>query len=637
VLHGFQGSYLRVNLTSRTTTVEEPDPAWYRQYMGGYAATSYFLLKELAPGVDPLGPDNKLVIASGPLTTAPFSGSARIGIGAKSPMTGGIGKSEVGGYFGTEMKLAGFDGIIVEGQADSPVYLWLQDGKAEIRDAGHLWGKDTRETETAIREETGEKFARVASIGPAGERLVRFACFVHDLHDIAGRTGLGAVMGSKKLKAIAARGKTKVSFADPGKIAQMARSMSADVDTRATNFHQFGTGAVLETFNLAGNLPTRNYRDGYFEDAEKISATAIRDTIRIGMEGCWACAVRCKKVVRVDDPYSVDPKYGGPEYETLGALGSNCGIGDLKAIAYGNQICNATGMDTISAGATISFAMECFERGLLTKEDTGGIELRFGNASAMLKVLELMSRREGIGDLLAEGSRVVGQRIGRGAEDLSMQVKGVELGMHEPRLKQGLGVGYSVANHGGDHEIGFHDTAFEKAGPAFEAALGLGCEEPMPSTELSDRKAYLFSQRHSWMMGMDSLVECLFVPWSYPEMTELLGACTGWKTTVQEISNVGRRAIAMGRAFNLREGFTRADDRLPKRFFSPPDKGSLRERNVAIDPKSMDRAISAYYFYQGWDPATGVPSRQTLAALGLEWVAEELAARGVLGSADEVF
>ncbi len=635
MLYGFQGRILRVNLTDRTTKVEEYDPAWYRQYVGGYAMTSYFLLKELAPGIDPLGPDNKLVMAAGPLTGAAFSGSARIGFGAKSPLTGGIGKGEVGGYFGTEMKLAGFDAVIVEGRADSPVYLWLQDGKAEIRDARHLWGKETRETEAALRAETGEKFARVASIGPAGENLVRFACVVHDLHDIVGRTGMGAVMGSKKLKAIVARGKMKVPFADTETIQRLARSMAADVDTRAANFHQFGTGAVMEAFNLAGNLPTRNYQDGYFEGCEKISAKTIKDTIRIGMEGCWACAVRCKKMVRVEDPYQVDPKYGGPEYETLGALGSDCGVDDLKAISYANQICNATGMDTISAGATIAFAMDCFERGLLTKEDTGGIELRFGNAQAMLQLLEMMARREGIGNLLAEGSRRAGQKIGRGAEELSMSVKGLELGMHEPRLKQGLGIGYSVANHGGDHEIGFHDTGFEKAGPAFEAALGLGCQEPMPSTELSDRKAYLFTQRHSWMMGMDSLVECLFVPWSYPELTELLNGCTGWKATLQEIVTVGRRAIAMGRAFNLREGFTRADDQLPKRFFSPPLKGSLREKGVAIDAKAMEGAISSYYYYQGWDPATGVPTRETLAALGLEWVAEELASRGLLKSGVE--
>jgi len=633
VLNGYQGRYLRVNLTNRTTTIEEPDPAWYRQYMGGYAATSYFLLKELAPGIDPLGPENKLVVASGPLTGAAFSGSARVGFGAKSPLTGGIGKSEVGGYFGTEMKLAGFDGIIVEGKADKPVYLWLKDGTAEIRDAGHLWGKTAIDTEDAIKAETGERFARVACIGPAGEKLVRFACVMNDLHDAAGRTGLGAVMGSKNLKAIAARGKMKLTHANPEKITAMARDMSTNVGTRAKSFHEYGTGAVMPAFNLSGNLPTCNFRDGFFEGVDKISAATLKETIGIGMEGCWACAVKCKKIVRVEEPYTVDPKYGGPEYETLAALGSNCGIDDLKAIAMGNQICNANGMDTISAGATIAFAMECFEKGLLTNADTGGIELRFGNVNAMLKVLDLMVKREGIGDLLAEGSRRAGQKIGRGAEELSMSVKGLEMGMHEPRYKKGLGIGYSIANHGADHELGFHDTAFEKMGPAFEAALGLGCEEPMPTSELSTRKAYLFTQRHSWMMGMDSLVECLFVPWSYSELTELLDACTGWKATLQEIVTVGKRAIAMGRAFNLREGFSRADDHLAPRFFATTTHGALKKNNTAIDAKEMDQAISAYYFYQGWDPSTGVPTREGLTGLGLEWVADELASRGLLKSA----
>ena len=304
--------------------------------------TSYFLLKELSPGIDPLGPDNKLVVAAGPFTGAPFSGSARVGFGCKSPMTGAIGKSEVGGFFGTEMKLAGFDGLIVEGRVDRPVYLWLQDGRAEIREAGHLWGLSTLETEEAIRAETGERLARVASIGPAGERLVRFACIVHDLRDIVGRTGMGAVMGSKGLKAMAARGRGRVKFADPGTIQRLSRSMSTRVDERAARYHHLGTGAAMDAYNLAGNLPTCNFREGRFGRADEISAQAIRDRIRIGMEGCWACAVRCKKAVRFDDPAPFNPRYGGPEYETLAALGSNCGIGDLKAI---------------SAGGTIAFAM----------------------------------------------------------------------------------------------------------------------------------------------------------------------------------------------------------------------------------------------------------------------------------------
>jgi aldehyde:ferredoxin oxidoreductase len=634
VLYGYQGRFLRVDLTNRTTKVEEYDPAWYRQYLGGYGMTSYFLLKELTPGIDPLGPENKLVIAAGPFTGAPFSGSARVGFGCKSPMTGAIGKAEVGGFFGTEMKLAGFDGLIIEGQADSPVYLWLKDGSAEIRDAGHLWGLPTAETEDGIRAETGERFARVACIGPAGEKMVRFACIVNDLRDIVGRTGMGAVMGSKKLKAIVARGKSKVPFADPEAIQAISRSMSTRVNERAARYHHLGTGAAMDAFDLAGNLPTHNFREGHFGRADKISAQAIRDSVRVGMEGCWACAVRCKKVVAFEEPQPYNSRYGGPEYETLAALGSNCGIDDLKAVSLAHQTCNSLGMDTISAGGTIAFAMEAFEKGLLTREDTGGIDLSFGNTSAMLQVLELMGKREGIGELLSEGSRRAARQIGGGAEDLTMQVKGLEMGMHEPRLKQGLAVGFAVANHGGDHEIGFHDTEYEKEGPLMERAHGLGVHELMPSTELSDRKVYLFTQRHTWMMALDSLLECLFVPWSYPELAQMLQACTGWEATIDEIMTQGRRAITMGRVFNLREGFTAKDDQLPKRFFSPPQQGYLKENGHAVDPEALRRGIQSYYYFQGWDAETGVPTGRTLAGLGLGWAAEQLAERDALNAGE---
>lgn len=633
MIPGYQGRILRVNLSSRAITTEEYDDKWYRKYVGGYGMTAYFLLKELKPGVDPLGPDNKLIIMTGPFTGAAFSGSARVGFGAKSPMTGGIGKSEVGGYFGTELKFAGYDGLIIEGRADRPVYLWIRDGQVEIRDASHLWGMMTLETQTAIRSETQEKLARVASIGPAGENLVRFACIVNDLKDIVGRTGLGAVMGSKNLKAIAAKGKSRVEFADAAAIHRLAQSMAANVDSRARRYHEFGTGAVMDGYNLAGNLPTRNFQDAFFPATDKITAQAVKKAIGIGMDGCWACAIRCKKVVRSEDPYSLDPRYGGPEYETLAAFGSNCCVDDVKVLARAHQICGMYGMDTISAGNTIAFAMECFERGLLTRTDTGGIDLTFGNSLAMLQVLEMMGKKQGIGSLLSEGSKRAAQQIGQGAEEFAIQVKGIELGLHEPRLKQGLAVGFAVANHGADHEIGFQDTYFEKEGPLLEAAHSLGFHDPLPAAELSDRKVYLFSLRHDWMMALDSLLECCFVPWTYTETAELLRACTGWQATVHEIVMLGKRAITMGRAFNVREGFTVTDDQLPKRFFSPPDKGPLRERSQAIDHQAMEHGVRAYYYFQGWDPATGLPMKETLAGLGLEWVATDLERYGLVRSA----
>ncbi len=620
--HGYYGKILRVNLSTGQMTVDEHDENFYRKYLGGAAMAAYHLLKELKPGIDPLGPENKLVMFPGVLTGLPVSGNARSGVGAKSPMTGGIGKSEVGGHFNAELKHAGFDGLIFEGRAEKPVWLWIKDGVAELRDAGHLWGKEVKDLEETIQAETGEKFARVCSIGPAGEKMVRYACVMHDLKDAAGRTGMGAVMGSKNLKAIAVRGKIPPQYADPEKIKALGKAIHEVVPTKAFGFHEYGTGGAMTAYNLAGNIPTRNFRDGYFENIEPITAPTIKDTIRIGMEACYACAVRCKKVVRVDEPWVADPKYGGPEYETLGAFGSSCGIDNLAALARAHHLCSAYGLDTISCGTTIAFAMECYEHGYITRADTDGLELTWGNAEAMLKLIDMIAYRQGIGDLLAEGTRIAARRIGNGAEELAMQVKGVEIAMHEPRLKQGLGLGYCVANHGGDHGTGLHDTFFEKEGPNLEdEAKPLGIYDPMPANELSTRKVNLFAQLHRWRNLQDSASYCYFVPWTYQQIVELLNAATGWNTTVEELMLVGERAITLGRAFNVREGFTPADDRLPKRFFSPPLKGNLAEKQQAVDPARMEEMVHTYYYLMGWDQETGVPTRPTLERLGLDWAA----------------
>ncbi len=628
---GYYGKILRVNLSTGEMTVEEHDEIFYRRYLGGAAMSAYFLLKELKPGIDPLGPDNKLVMFPGVVTGVPVSGNARSGVGAKSPMTGGIGKSEVGGHFNAELKHAGFDGLIFEGRAEKPVWLWIKDEQAEIRDASNLWGKEVLETEEAIKAEVGEKFAKVCSIGPAGEKMVRYACVMHDLKDAAGRTGMGAVMGSKNLKAIAVRGKIPPAYADPDAIKALGKAIHEVVPTKAFGFHEYGTGGAMTAYNLAGNIPTRNFRDGWFENIEPITAPTIKDTIRVGMEACFGCAVRCKKVVKVDEPWISDPKYGGPEYETLGSFGTSCGIDNLAALARAHHLCSAYGLDTISTGTTIAFAMECYEKGYLTKTDTDGIELTWGNTEAMLAMIEKITRREGIGDLLAEGTRIAARRIGNGAEELAMQVKGTEIAMHEPRLKQGLGLGYCVANHGGDHGTGLHDTFFEKDGPNLrDEAMPLGIYDPMPANELSTRKVNLFTQLHKWRNLQDSLSYCYFVPWTHQQIVELVEATTGWNVTVEELMLVGERAITMGRAFNVREGFTPADDRLPKRFFSPPLKGNLAEKKQAIDPAQMEKVVHTYYYQMGWDPETGVPTRPTLERLGLDWLADDLEKQGKL-------
>lgn len=627
--NGYYGKVLRVNLSTGVTSVDEHEATFYRRYLGGAAMAAYYLLKELAPRIDPLGPDNKLVIAPGVLTGVPVSGNAMFGVGAKSPMSEGIGKSESGGYFGAELKHAGYDGIVIEGTAERPTYLWIKDGVAELRDASPFWGMGTLETEEAVKAEVGEKLARIASIGPAGERMVRFACIVNDLRHAAGRGGMGAVMGSKKLKAIAVRGKIPPAYGDPDTIRAMGKRMAAAGPTIRAGMHEYGTGSVMVGANLAGNTPTRNWQDGYFENIGLIDAVTLKKTIGAGMDGCYACSIRCKKVVRVDEPWVADARYGGPEYETLAAFGSDCGIDNLKAIARAHHLCNHYGIDTITAGTTIAFAMECFEKGYLTKADFDGVEPTWGNAEAMLKLLEMMGERNGIGDLLAEGSRAAAARIGGGAGDLSIHVKGIEVGMHEPRLKGGLAIGYCVANQGGDHGICTHDTSFENAGPSLDSeAKPLGILDPIPAKEISGRKANLFAQLHRWKTFLDTVCCCHFVPWGYDEVAQLVNGVTGWNTTAEELMLAGERAITLGRAFNVREGFTPSDDQLPKRFFSPPERGPLAENRQAIDPQQIQEAVRDYYYLMGWDRETGVPSRVTLERLGIGWVGDELEKQG---------
>jgi len=621
----FTGRVLRVDLTQGRIDVETLDDAFYRRYLGGWGTIAHCLLREVPPGADPLGPANRLVFATGVVTGLPLSGAARHAVGAKSPLTGGFGAAEVGGFWGTELKRAGVDAIVVEGRAPRPVYLWVHDGQADLRDAAHLWGLETKECEARLREELGDARIRVACIGPGGENLVRYACIMNDLKDAAGRTGLGAVMGSKNLKAIAVRGTGRITPADPETIQRLAKWFASKVEELAYGWHTLGTGAAMPTFELTGNLPVRNFRDGGFP-VEKISPETIRDTIRIGMDGCFACAIRCKKVVKVDEPYPVDPAYGGPEYETLAALGSACGVDDLIAIAKANERCNAYTVDTISAGMAIAFAMECCERGLLSPEEVGGLDLRFGNAEAMLALVEQIARRQGLGDFLAEGVRRMAERIGRGSEAFAMHVKGQEYPMHEPRLKRALALGYAISPTGADHNHSLHDTALEKEGLALQNLRELGVLEPMPLDDLGPAKV-----RATWVHILDQIAQnsavlCDFVPWSFSQRAEIVRAATGWNFTLFEWMKAGERVLNLARLFNAREGFTAADDWLPLRSFQPATSGPLA--HTAVDPARLGEALGTLYRVAGWDPHTGWPTRGRLEELGLEWAVEYLPPAG---------
>jgi len=621
---GLANKILRVDLSNSRVWTEEQNELFYRRYLGGAGILSYYLLKELKPRVDALSPENILVFAPGPVTGTAMPGASRLCVGAKSPLSGGIAKCEAGGHFGYELKRAGFDALVIQGKADHPVYLWVHDGEVEIRDASKLWGQTVVEVQDAIEAELGEKRLRTATIGPAGENLAAISCIMTDLRNAAARGGLGAVMGSKNLKCVAVKGKTIPQPADPEKYRDMARWMNTHYMNFpvAARFHALGTGADMVGGNAIGNLPVLNWSGGQFDDVAKIDAAALQDSYRVAMEACPACQIRCKKVVELEnDSYKVDRRNGGPEYETLAVFGSFMGINDLAAICRANELCGLNSLDTISTGGTIAFAMECFEKGILTREDTGGIDLRFGDADAMLKLIELIAHREGIGDILADGSRKAAQRIGRGAEELSMQVKGVEFGMHDPRLKQGLGLIYSVAANGADHMTGMHDTLFAQEGRGMEAARSLGSLDPLPANDLSTAKVDRVKNQHLSRNFADSLVTCHFAPWTLRQQVDMLRALTGWDYTDFEALRQGERVATMARVFNLREGLTAADDQLPKRFFSPTPGGALK--GTAIDPEAMNRAKRTFYTLMGWDPITGVPTQEKLEELGIAWAVPE--------------
>lgn len=618
--YGYWGKILRVNLTDGTITTDTHSDEWYRTYWGGRGMIGYYLLKETAVDVDPLGPDNKFIVAPGVLTGVPFGGAGRNSFGAVSPLTGVYGDGEAGGFFGAELKRAGVDGIVFEGISPKPVYLYVKDGEAELRDASGIWGKTTGEVEDILQEELGDKRIRVAQCGIAGENKVLLSAVANDLTHYAGRTGLGAVMGSKRLKAVVARGTMQVPVANPDKVRELARWMVEHWAEKSQGLHDHGTANGLMSLNTSGGLPTRNFLQGHFEGAEKISGPTMTEQILVDRDTCFACPIHCKRVVKTGPPHNVDPRYGGPEYETLGSFGSTCYIDDLEAIAKANELCNAYALDTIGTGVTIAFAMECFEHGLITTADTDGIQLEFGNADAMLKMVEKIARRDGFGDVLADGSLRAAKRIGKGAEQYAIQVKGQEVPMHEPRLKQGLGVGYGVSPTGADHCHNLHDTGYEKD---VTSVKGWGILEPMKASYLGPEKVRLLRYQVALRAANNCAVICQFVPWDLQQFDALVTAVTGWNNTHFELLQAGERSMTLARLFNLRRGLTAKDDKLTERFFQPFKSGPLK--GVSVSHEEYEKARVTYYRMMGWDDE-GVPTVERLFELGIGWAAEHLPA-----------
>jgi len=632
--HGYTGKILHVDLTQGSLEVERPSETFYRKYMGGSAFGLYYILREMPAGVDPLSPDNVLTLMLSVTTGAPISGQSRLMVNAKSPMSQGIGDAQSGGFFPAELKFAGFDGIVVKGRASQPVYLAIVNGQAELRDASHLWGKVTGEVDATLKAELGDPKVQVLQCGPAGEKGVRFANLISMANRANGRTGMGVVMASKNLKAIVARGKQPVSVADPPALAAIAKAgarmlpENPDVD----GLGKYGTASVVMPQHGSGTLPTRNYNEGQFEDCEAISGETMYDTILKERDTCYACVVRCKRVVEISEgPYLVDPVYGGPEYETLATFGSYCGIGDLAAIAKANEACNQHGVDTISCGATIAFAMECFEKGLVGLEQTGGLELRFGNAQAMLDVLQQIVTRSGVlGPVLAEGSARAAEQWGPAAEECLITVKGEEAPAHMPQAKKSLALIYAANPFGADHQSSEHDPMFEQgAEELYLTRLAqLDLKDVPAEGSLGGEKVRFAAYTQRFYSMLDTLGLCQFVfgpAWTLygpAETVAMVNAVTGWSVSLFELMKVGERRLNLLRVFNAREGFGRRHDRLPNKFFKAL-KGTGPTAGLAIDRDEFEAALDLYYQVNGWT-ADGVPTRANLADLGLSWLADQL-------------
>lgn len=604
-----------IDLASKTAR-NETLPEKKTRFWGGERGLALpVLLEKLDRETDPLSPENTLVVAAGLLNGLAFSGTCRYGVYAKSPLTGALGESEAGGTFGPAMKAQGIDALVLEGSSEKPVYLWVENGEVSVRDASDLWGKTNRETYEALTARHGRISALL--IGPAGERLVRYACVINDLRHANGRTGLGAVFGSKRVKAVAAPAPKAIPPAVPERLKEAAALFSGwKENPLAWGLREYGTPAALGGLNAMGILPTRNFREGTFEAADRVNAAAYNREMLEKEHGCFACAIRCKRVVKPGER-NVDPAYGGPEYETVGAFGPVCGCGDLQATAKAHERCNALGLDTISTGMTIAWLMEAVERGLISPEKAG--VGGFGDTEGMLALVEAIASRQGLGDVLAEGSKRASAILGFGA-DFLVEVKGQELPMHDPRGKVGVALGYALAPGGADHMQLAHDTLMadpEAFGTRSVASLGI--LDAMGPLSLDPGKVSALVTLWTYWTFQNHLGGCHFVfaPRSfYPVegIPLLVEAATGWKTSLWELMRMGARSLCAARLLNLKLGFDAEDDELPARLYETVKSGPYE--GTRIDPAAFKEALRLAYGMLGWDDR-GVPRPETRASLGL--------------------
>lgn len=600
---------LKVNLTTGKTEEYHIPEKWERDFLGGASLAARLLFESLTPDLDARSPEAPLLFMNGPLTGTAGPTVGRFVICGKGPATGLWAESHIGGFWGPELRFAGYDGLWITGRAQVPVYLWISEGRLEVRKAAHLWGQDTYETQTLVREEVGRKGARIATIGQAGERGVLYAGIFCDHGRTAGRTGLGAVMGAKNLKAVAVYGKKgTLPLARSGVYAgvRSASNRALKQDNQSQVMHELGTASAANYSEYMGAMPSKYYQRGSFEGVDNVSGAHMAESLLSGTSACHACVIACGRVVTLDD----GARRKGPEYETIVSFGPNLLVDDLAEITRLGELCDRYGMDSISAGNTIGLAFHLYEQGVITSKDTGGLTLKWGDVEAIEKLIHLTAQREGIGEVLAHGSRFLGRYFGK--EEEAVQVNGLEVAYHDPRGVSGMALVYATSPRGACHNqsdyfmVDWGNTN-EEAGIEFY------------SRHEGAEKAANVARHQDWRTVYNALVMCIFANVSPETQVNLINAACGLDWNVNEMMRCGERGWNLKRVINHRLGLTRENDKLPKTLLEP-----LREGGAEGYVIPFDEMIKAYYAARGWDPGTGRPTKGKLESLGLEEVAKDL-------------
>lgn len=612
-MKGFMGKILRVDLSKRCLWDEKLNEDILRKYIGGVGLGAYYLYKETDERTDPLGPENRLIFTTGPFTLSGIPSSGRHSVVAKSPLTGIWGESDVGGFWGVSLKSTGYDGVIVQGTSELPVYIYIDDNGAKIEDAEGCWGKDTFETDIYMKNKYGKNIV-VQTIGQAGERMVKLASIMTDGEDAraAGRCGLGAVMGSKKLKAlVVAKGKTKPVFNEADALKNEIKELAKYQVANRGGMHEHGTAEGMIGNELSGDLPIKNWKLGLWDrKSEKITSEVMTEKYLTGNFFCSNCVVGCGRKIEINEGEHAGLKGAGPEYETLGCLGSNLMIDDLESICKANDMCNRYGLDTISVGGVIGFAMECYEHGLLTDDDANGLALEWGSAEALIDLVEMIAKKESIGRLLGEGVRVAADVIGGLAKEFAIETKGLEFPAHEPRVLNGTALSYATSNRGACHCADLNSRFYEKGLSMPE----IGLMEPAGTLTVKGKGKMIAGLQN--VNGLyDCLKMCKFMVWFGVDNAKLLqwmNMITGWNMSMTEFILAGERIYNLRRMYNVKCGISRKDDTLPPRILN-----SVRgEGGDAFHLPPLNEMLGEYYENRGWNEF-GIPKKETIERLGL--------------------